>query len=157
MGRLHYHPRFNLTTCYLFLLLIKHYFCESINQKSFLHWPFSKMTRPAYLQDYVCNLSDSSCFFLSSQTFLRIVHSLTNFLSYHFFSPKHFAFLTSVSKNVYDHQLFSQPIFFPHWQVAMVGEIKALETNHTWILSSLPLGKKAIACKWIYETKLYVD
>lgn len=76
-----------------------------------------------------------------------MVHSLPNFLSYHFFSPKHFAFLTFVSKNVHDLHLYSQVVHFAHWRVAMVDEIKALEANQTWTLASLSPGKKAIGCK----------
>ena len=36
-------------------------------------------------------------------------------------------------------------------------ELKALEANHTWSLTSLPLGKKAIGCKWLNKTKLNSD
>ena len=32
-------------------------------------------------------------------------------------------------------------------------ELKALHDNHTWGLVSLPLGKKAIGCKWVYKVK----
>ena len=39
----------------------------------------------------------------------------------------------------------------------MSNEIKALEVNHTWSLQSLPLGKKAIGCKWVYMVKYKAD
>ena len=35
----------------------------------------------------------------------------------------------------------------------MDAEIKALEANNTWTLTSLPLGKKPIGCKWVYRVK----
>jgi len=36
-------------------------------------------------------------------------------------------------------------------------ELQALENNHTWVLTPLPPGKKAIGCKWIYRTKFKSD
>ncbi|KAK6120357.1 hypothetical protein DH2020_045895 [Rehmannia glutinosa] len=39
----------------------------------------------------------------------------------------------------------------------MQAEIQALESNKTWILTSLPPGKKPIGCKWVFKTKLHAD
>ena len=39
----------------------------------------------------------------------------------------------------------------------MASEIQALEANHTWSLQSLPPGKKAIGCKWVYKIKNRAD
>ena len=36
----------------------------------------------------------------------------------------------------------------------MDKEIQALEMNHTWDVTSLPLGKSPIGCKWVYKVKL---
>ena len=36
-------------------------------------------------------------------------------------------------------------------------ELRALEDNHTWIITPLPPGKKVIGCKWIYKTKFHSD
>jgi len=35
--------------------------------------------------------------------------------------------------------------------------LRALEDNHTWIITPLPPGRKAIRCKWIYRTKFHLD
>nr|GEZ49687.1 retrovirus-related Pol polyprotein from transposon TNT 1-94 [Tanacetum cinerariifolium] len=43
------------------------------------------------------------------------------------------------------------------WYVAMNAELRALESNGTWELSQLTLGKKAIGSYWIYKTKLKAD
>jgi len=39
----------------------------------------------------------------------------------------------------------------------MKEEPNALEQNHTWNVTSLPLGKTAIGCKWIYKIKYKSD
>ena len=39
----------------------------------------------------------------------------------------------------------------------MDKEIQALEMNHTWDVTSLPLGKSPIGCQWVYKVKLNLD
>ena len=39
----------------------------------------------------------------------------------------------------------------------MHKELLALNKNSTWDLVTLPLGKKAIGCKWVYRIKLNAD
>jgi hypothetical protein len=39
----------------------------------------------------------------------------------------------------------------------MQAELDALQANNTWYLTTLPPGKKAIGCKWVYKTKLKAD
>ena len=46
----------------------------------------------------------------------------------------------------------------PSWIEAMNAELlAALEQNHTWELTSLPHGKHAIGCKWVYKIKFRPD
>ena len=39
------------------------------------------------------------------------------------------------------------------WKNAMVVEINALESNHTWDIVSLPPGKSALGCKWVFALR----
>ncbi|GJT08382.1 transposable element, partial [Tanacetum coccineum] len=39
------------------------------------------------------------------------------------------------------------------WRIAMSEEMQSLQKNHTWELTNLPEGKKAIGCKWVYAKK----
>jgi len=43
------------------------------------------------------------------------------------------------------------------WHTAMVEEIEALESNETWTIEDLPLGKKPISCEWVYRVKFNTD
>jgi hypothetical protein len=43
------------------------------------------------------------------------------------------------------------------WKIAMDDEIKAIERNNTWALTTLPNGAKSIGVKWIYKTKYNED
>ena len=39
----------------------------------------------------------------------------------------------------------------------MIAEIKALESNNTWTLVPLPIGKQCIGCRWVYKVKFKPD
>ena len=39
------------------------------------------------------------------------------------------------------------------WKTAMNDEMQSLKENNTWTLTTLPAGRKAIACKWVYDYK----
>lgn len=49
---------------------------------------------------------------------------------------------------------FAEAARHSHWKQAMDAEILSIERNHTWTLTTLPAGVKAIGVKWIYKTKL---
>lgn len=52
---------------------------------------------------------------------------------------------------------FKEAAKHSHWKKAMNEELKALESNGTWELTSLPQGKQVIGCKWVYKTKYTPD
>lgn len=43
------------------------------------------------------------------------------------------------------------------WEYAMQSEMSSLMKNKTWDLVSLPHGKKALPCKWVYKMKVTHD
>lgn len=45
----------------------------------------------------------------------------------------------------------------PNFNNAMKTEVTALEDQHTWDVTKLPPGKKAISCKWIFSYKYRAD
>lgn len=65
-------------------------------------------------------------------------------------------FLATIANSV-DPVTFNQAVGDNHWINAMNQELEALEDNHTWAITTLPPGKKAIGCKWLYKTKYNPD
>jgi len=51
----------------------------------------------------------------------------------------------------------AQAQLYPEWVKAMDLELDALDRNGTWILTSLPKGKRALTSKWVYKTKYSPD
>uniref|UniRef100_A0A2N9HE40 Reverse transcriptase Ty1/copia-type domain-containing protein n=1 Tax=Fagus sylvatica TaxID=28930 RepID=A0A2N9HE40_FAGSY len=45
----------------------------------------------------------------------------------------------------------------PLWQQAMADELDALHKTHTWDMTTLPPGKSAVDCKWVYKIKTRAD
>ena len=42
-------------------------------------------------------------------------------------------------------------------KLGMDEEMNSLQNNTTWELVSLPLGRKLVQCKWVFQTKVIVD
>lgn len=74
-------------------------------------------------------------------------HDISKFVSYNALSPSYRAFVSSL-------QIVSIPNDWktakqdPKWREAMIEELEALKKNKTWVLTTLPAGKKAVSCKW---------
>jgi hypothetical protein len=127
--------------------------------------PIRQSTRvkhtPRYLQQYHCQLASFPSSLMSSplnkaDDAQGIPYSLSSVISYDRLSSSHKHFSLSVTSH-YEPKFFHQAIKFSQWREAMQAEIDALQQNNTWILTSLPPGKHAIGCKWVYKVKHKAD
>ena len=95
---------------------------------------------PTWLTDYVCTTSSHWC----------------NLIHYDAFPAQAQAFISQLSK-------LTEPVSYfeasqhQEWRDAMSKELNALESNKTWLVTTLPKGKKSIGCKWVFKVKLKKD
>lgn len=99
--------------------------------------------QPRWLDDYECSIN--SCM-ASCQ------YPLTSSFNFEQFSPTHQRALASII-SADEPRTFQEAMKHSHWKDAMATKIKALESNNIWTITTLPPGKKAIGCKWVYKTK----
>ncbi|KAL2232732.1 UNVERIFIED_CONTAM: Retrovirus-related Pol polyprotein from transposon RE2 [Sesamum indicum] len=90
---------------------------------------------PLWLNDFVCQHNST------------VLHSN---------STAYTTFVASLSI-LQEPRSFAEASRCPEWRAAMNAEIQALENNHTWRLTPLPPGKRAIGSKWVYKLKLRAD
>lgn len=81
---------------------------------------------------------------------------MANYLSCASFCAGHTKFLNAVSTGV-ETRHYKYAVSDPRWRDAMKAEIDALEQNGTWKIEDLPLGKKPIGSKWVYNIKYKSD
>ncbi|XP_074377288.1 uncharacterized protein LOC141718806 [Apium graveolens] len=118
--------------------------------------PLRKSTRsikpPTYLQDYI-HPYQSSC---KAATCACTIPSLCTNASLHVpVSSCHYV-SRFLSTPVSEPHLYEEAIKFPEWKDVIAKEFSVLEAK-TWELVSLPPGKKAISCKWVFKIKHHVD
>lgn len=99
------------------------------------------------------SLTPSDDSFTSSSS---ILYPLSYTLSYTKLSPTHRAF--SIALTIHkERNTYAQAILNPRWQEAMQAEIDALQVNHAWVMTPLPLGKVPIGCKLVFKIALRAD
>lgn len=101
--------------------------------------------QPAYLEDDYCNMTATD-----------IPYPLAAHLSYEKLTKGYRDYICVVTKHV-EPTSFNQAKKFDEWIKAMNEELIALESNDTWSICSLPPGKHAIGCRWVYKVKLNAD
>lgn len=115
-----------------------------------------KKTMPVKLNDYVLNTISTSGEMTFAFEDSGSVHPISKYVDCENFSPQHRAFLAAIGAKI-EPTTFSEAIAIKEWCDAMSTEVGALEKNRTWDITTLPPGKKAIGCKWIYKLKFRAD
>ncbi|XP_072087411.1 uncharacterized protein [Arachis hypogaea] len=112
---------------------------------------------PSYLKDFHCfHISSHRDPINAAQLPSTCKYPLSHHLSYSLFTPKHQAFTFALINNS-DPKHYSEAVMHDCWRKAIEAELTALEQNKTWIITSLPPGKNAVGCKWIFRTKFHPD
>jgi len=80
-------------------------------------------------------------------------YPMASYVSLANLSASHKSFLTTLDHSQ-DPCTFAEAVLDPNWCEAMNLELRALEDNGTWEITSLPQRKIVIGCKkWLYTTK----
>ncbi|KAL4354653.1 hypothetical protein GQ457_06G014570 [Hibiscus cannabinus] len=102
---------------------------------------------PNWLQDYVHSCHSSS---------VSGTYPISDYISYLHLPSSTQSFLSSTSILV-EPNSYSEGKQHPIWIQAMKDELLALESNGTWSVVPLPLGKSPIGCKWVYKIKYHAS
>ena len=103
---------------------------------------------PAYLEDFhTASVATKN---------VSTKYPISKFISYQSLSPKFKFFVLSISSNM-EPKTYEEASKHLRWKHVMQEELNALEENHTWTIASLPPGKKANGCRWIYKIKQHSD
>jgi len=83
---------------------------------------------------------------------VRTRHPISNFLSYDRLSPTFFAFVSSLSF-IYVPSNVVEALAHSGWRRAMEDKMETLIQNKTWELTSLPIDKQPVSCRWVSPLK----
>ena len=86
----------------------------------------------------------------------QYVHPISSFCSYNHLSSHSCSFIASLDSISLPNTVH-EALSHPSWHSAMVAEMQALDNNGTWNLIQLPVGKKAIGCRWVFAVKVNPD
>lgn len=114
--------------------------------------PHRKIRASSYLSQYHCsNVVLEPCSSLHGTS-----HPLSSYLSYDKFSHEYCLFCFSIISEK-ELRTFKEAVLLRQWLDAMDMELDALMSTSTWVIFSLPKGKHAIGCKWVFKIKYKLD
>lgn len=126
---------------------------QRIKTPSILLKNFVTHTAQTMIPSHAHSLSDPSS---STKGSGKTPYPIANYLSTSVFNTQHQAFLATITTEAVPRN-YNEAVKDPRFNGAMKTEIVALETQHTWDITTLPPGKKPIGCKWIYSNKYNSD
>ena len=90
----------------------------------------------------------------SSETTLSgaCTYPLTDYVSGHRLSPAQQAYSAAITSET-EPRSFKEAFKKRVWREAVKGEVGALEDTNTWTVMTLPAGKHAIGCQWVFKIK----
>jgi len=100
---------------------------------------------PAHLKDYHCYSIHN-----------EVNDPISSSLSYSQISPSHMLYINNISQ-IPIPQSYSEAKKSKEWCGVIHKEIDAMKITDTWEITSLPLGKKAVGCKWVFTVKFLSD
>lgn len=86
----------------------------------------------------------------------KILYPIEAYVTDVIFSEKHQAFLAAVSAGVVP-KSYKEDFLDKKWRNAVSHEVVALKESRTWDVVTLPKGKKAIGCQWLFKLKFNAD
>jgi hypothetical protein len=95
---------------------------------------------PIHLLDYHCALVGAP----------KTPYPITNFISHTNLSPSYSSYCLSLLSEQ-EPTTYFEASKSDQWVKAMQLELRALESNHTWIITDLPTAAKAIGSKWVFD------
>ena len=94
--------------------------------------------------------------FLFVKVNIKCAYPISSFVSYNHLSFSSCSFVASLDCISLPNTV-REALSHLGWHSAMMDEMQALDDNSTWDLVPLPIGKKAIGCRWVFAIKSNPD
>ncbi|GJZ21312.1 zinc finger, CCHC-type containing protein [Tanacetum coccineum] len=82
----------------------------------------------------------------------KVKYGVDKYVNYSSVSKENYVFSTNLNK-IYEPKNYNEACKDSRWIEAMNVEMEALNRNVTWYIIELPVGRKAIGCKWVFKVR----